>query len=72
MKKDIKEVMTLASIKETVIDTGDCITCNDYLGRAPDGYCRTGNDTKRACCCFHSGYDEPERISAKKALENIA
>lgn len=35
-------------------DTGDCMTCSYQIGVADMQHCKTGNDTKRACCCYHS------------------
>lgn len=36
------------------VNTGDCTTCADYLPGSSGGSCRSGNDTRRASCCYHS------------------
>ena len=33
------------------VDTGNCGDCNNLIGK---NGCRTGNDTGRASCCFHT------------------
>lgn len=65
----IQELRELASDTESC-DTGNCYTCDDYLGSAPYGYCKTGNDVHRACCCFHSGYREQKAVDARKMLRD--
>jgi len=64
MKKPIEEVRKKASKKEGNCNTGECKTCDHYIG-----YCRLGNDTERGMCCFHSGYQEPQRLAARKSLD---
>ncbi len=66
---DIYDAIELMGKKEGNCNTGDCCTCNEYLGTHPNGYCRTGNDTKRGMCCFHSEYQPEKQTRIKKAVE---
>jgi hypothetical protein len=68
LKKDLAEAnKKLVKMTERPVDTGDCTTCGMYTGYA----CRIGNDTKRACCCYHTraGENTAESRFAKVVLE---
>lgn len=45
------------------VDTGDCTTCSFLLS---GGYCRLGNDTSRASCCFHSRAGENDKAKQRE------
>ena len=52
--------LTLAKVKAVAglrnpIDTGNSMTCAYQIGREDMQRCKLGNDTSRACCCYHSG-----------------
>lgn len=49
-----------------LVDTGDCGTCDFYMG-GPVGGCSRGQDTKRASCCYHSQAAKNDKLKRREA-----